>query len=124
MNDADDLDGQAVSIATDHLLRGRPLRELASVYSASASTLHRRLTSWRAEGRFELVDKRSLAAQVVSREERLEEELARHTRIWRARVVRVDGVDPAATDDYLLPSANASALNAFRASDELHRALG
>jgi DNA-binding transcriptional regulator LsrR (DeoR family) len=37
--------------------------------------------------------------------------------------VRIDGVDPAATQDYLAGHSNA-ALTAYRASDELHRALG
>ena len=124
MNDADDLEHQALSIAADHLLRGKSLRELAPIYSASASTLHRRLAAWRKEGRFELVDRRSFAARIESRDERLEEELARRTQLWRARVVRINGVDSAASDDYLLGPTTPAAMTAFRAADELHRALG
>src|SRR5262245_12455081 len=124
MDDTDELDRQAAAIASDHLLRGKSLRSLAAVYPASASTLHRRLTAVRREGRFELLDKRSLAARIVSRDERLEEELAHKTRLWRARVVRIDGVDPASTQDYLGGANQNAALTAYIASDELHRALG
>lgn len=124
MMDSDDLDAQALAIATDHLLRDKPLRELAGIYSASPSTLHRRLAAWKREGRFELLDRHLFTARVESLDTALQEELARKTGVWRARVVRIEGVEHAATEDYLLDPETPLAITAFRASDELHRALG
>ncbi len=124
MNEHDNLDDKAVEIATEHLLKGRPLREMARDYASSASTLHRRLTAWREQGRFQIVDQRAMAARVVRRDERLEEELARRTLLWRARVVEVEGVSLSSSNDHLLEPGSAAAISAFRASDELHRVLG
>jgi DNA-binding transcriptional regulator LsrR (DeoR family) len=124
MSDQDQLEPLALAIATDHLLRGKSLRELASIYAASPSTLHRRLASWKKEGRFELLDRRMFSAHVGQQDGPLQEELARKTDVWRARVVSIEGVELASTEDYLRDPSTSAAISAFRASDELHRALG
>ena len=65
------------------------------MYYTSPSTIHRRLTKWLAEGRFELQDKTvaNNDMRVVARDDGLGEELVRRTGIWRARVVRIAGVE-------------------------------
>lgn len=123
-SEKDNLEEQALAIATDHFLRGKSLRELATAYAASPSTLHRRLQTWRTEGRFELTDRRAVSARISSIDSPLQEELARRTGVWRARVVHIDGVSLASNNDYLLDPSTPAAMNAFRSSDELHRALG
>ena len=120
----DELEAQALDIARDHLLYDKSLRELAVIYAASPSTLHRRLAAWKKEGRFELLDRRMFSARIGSQDGVLQEELARKTNLWRARVVRIEGVEHAATPEYLDDPLTPSAITAFRAGDELHRALG
>ena len=97
-----DLDKAAIEIARKHLLQGISYREIGRIYHASPSTIHRRLTKWLSENRFELRDKagdRSKAI-VIAVDDDLGEALARKTGIWRARVVRISGVEQAFTYEY------------------------
>ena len=50
--------------------------------------------------------------------------MVRKTGIWRARVVRISGVEEAYTEHYLEKPESESAQAAYRASDELYRCLG
>jgi hypothetical protein len=52
----DDLNAEALDITKKYLLGCSTLKELAVEYHRSAATLHRRLTKWLDEGRFDLVD--------------------------------------------------------------------
>ena len=121
-----DLDKLALEIAQKHLLQNISYRELGKTYYASPSTIHRRLRQWLTGNRFELHDK--LAAKtnafINGRDDDLGEMLVRKTGIWRARVVRISGVEPACTQSYLEKRESESAQAAYRASDELHRCLG
>ncbi len=121
-----DLDKLASEIARKHLLENVSFRELGKMYYAAPSTIHRRLKKWLAEGRFELQDKTAANNDVrmISRDDGLGEELVRRTGIWRARVVRISGVDEAYTEHYLEKPDSQNAQAAYRASDELHRCLG
>ncbi len=71
------------------------------MYYAAPSTIHRRLKKWLAEGRFELQDKTPANndVRVISRDDSLGEELVRRTGIWRARVVRIAGVEAACAEN-------------------------
>lgn len=120
-----DLNDQALEIARKHLLEGINLRDLAKLYHASPSTLHRRLKGWLGESRFELRDRSGNGgASILGLDDDLAEALVRKTGIWRARVVRIAGVEPALGE---LPSADSispETHEAYQASDELHRGLG
>ena len=101
--DVIDLDNMALEIAQKHLLKNTSYKELGKIYYASPSTIHRRLVKWLNENRFELHDKLATktTAVIAGRDDELGESLARKTGIWRARVVRISGVEPAYTDYYL-----------------------
>ena len=122
----DDLDGEALEVATRYLLDRWTLKQLAGRYHRSPATLHRRLAKWLDDGRFELVDTRSArtSPRVVGMDERLSEALADRTQIWRAHVAMVEGVGDAFSEDYLMPDGSAEANRAFEAHDRLHQALG
>ena len=122
----DDLDGEALEIATRYLLDRWTLKRLAGTYHRSPATLHRRLARWLDDGRFELVDTRAAqtSPRVVGIDERLSEALSGRTHIWRAQVVVIEGVGDAFSEDYLKPDGSAEANRAFEAHDRLHQALG
>ena len=122
----DDLDGEALEIAAKYLLDRWTLKQLASRYHRSPATLHRRLTKWLDDGRFELVDTRTAESvpRVVGIDERLSEALSGRTHIWRAHVAVVEGVGDAYSTNYLRPDESAEANRAFEAHDRLHEALG
>jgi DNA-binding transcriptional regulator LsrR (DeoR family) len=120
------LDAYAAEIATEHLLKGASLVTLGEKYGYSASTLHRHLKLWLAEDRFGMVDKVATGTNVsvIGANDRLEEALSKRTNFWRVEVVDVKGAEGAFTDHYLSPDQTPAAQAAFRAGDELHRALG
>ncbi len=122
----DDLDGEALEIATRYLLDRWTLKQLAGTYHRSPATLHRRLAKWLDDGRFELVDTRAeeASSRVVGIDERLSEALSDRTRIWRAHVAVVEGVGDAFSEEYLGPDEGVDAQRAFEAHDRLHQALG
>ena len=122
----DDLDGQALEIASKYLLDRWTLKQLASKYHRSPATLHRRLTKWLDSGRFELTDTRTEESvpRVVGINDRLSDALSGRTHIWRAHVAVIDGVDDAYSENYLGPDDSAEAQRAFEAHDRLHLALG
>ena len=117
-----DLDSMASEIAHKHLLENVSFRELGKMYYAAPSTIQRRLKKWLAEGRFELQDKTAANndVHVISRDDGLGEELVRRTGIWRARVVRIAGVEAAYSEN----TAYGSIAAAYMAADGLHRCLG
>ncbi len=121
-----DLDNLALEIARKHLLKNVSFKELGQAYYASPSTIHRRLKKWLEEDRFEVQDRlaKPRAAAIVARDDDLGEALARRTGLWRARVVRISGVEPAYTAHYLEKPDSPEAREAYKASDELHRCLG
>jgi len=121
-----DLDSLASEIARKHLLENVSFRELGKMYFAAPSTIHRRLKKWLADGRFELQDKTAANndVRVISRDDGLGEELVRRTGIWRARVVRIAGVEAACSENNGEPPVGESAAASFRAADGLHRCLG
>lgn len=126
----DELDANALAIATELLLRrveGRrvSLRELAKQYHTTASTLHRRLAKWAEERRFELVDRLDggTTARALGRDSGLEQRLVEGTKLLRARVVRISGAEAAYTEEYLEDPGAQCALKAYRAGDALHRTL-
>jgi len=121
-----DLDKEALEIARGHLLQNVSYRELAKKYYASPATIHRRLTKWLMENRFDLSDKLEgkTAAFIRAREDGLGEILTRKTGIWRARVVRISGVEPAYTLQAPGKVDSESIRAIYKASDELHRCLG
>jgi DNA-binding transcriptional regulator LsrR (DeoR family) len=120
------LDNLALEIARKRLLQNASYKELAEQYFTSPSTIHRRLSGWLKENRFELEDKLASrrTALVVGKDDRLAEELVRKAGIWRARVVQISGVDSAYTEKYLDEPESESAQTAFKASDDLHKCLG
>ena len=122
----DDLDGEALEIAAKYLLDRWTLKQLASRYHRSPATLHRRLSKWLDDGRFELVDTRTAESvpRVVGIDERLSEALSGRTHIWRAHVAVVEGVGDAYSGNYLMPNDSAEGHRAFEAHDRLHQALG
>jgi DNA-binding transcriptional regulator LsrR (DeoR family) len=124
--DVIDLDNLALEIAQKHLLKNISFKELGRMYYTSPSTIHRRLARWLEEGRFELNDKlgKKKTAYILTRDDELGEALSRKTGIWRARVVRISGVEQAFTAQYLAKPFSQDAQAAYRASDELHRCLG
>lgn len=122
----DDLDGEALEIATRYLLEKRTLKQLAAEYHRSPATLHRRLAKWLDDGRFELSDTYAghSTPRVVGIDDRLSAELSRRSKIWRAHVAVVEGVTDAHSGDYLQPDQSAVAHRADEAHDRLHQALG
>ena len=122
----DDLDGQALEIASKYLLDRWTLKQLSSKYHRSPATLHRRLTKWLDSGRFELTDTRTEESvpRVVGINDRLSDALSGRTHIWRAHVAVIDGVVDAYSENYLGPDDSAEAQRAFEAHDRLHLALG
>ena len=86
----DPLDQHALEIARRNKLEGESLQKLSSVFSAGATTLHRKLKGWLEEGRFELTDTWSgqTTALQAAIDEPLGERLARETAIRRARVAQ------------------------------------
>ena len=122
----DDLDGEALDIATRYLLERWTLKQLAGKYHRSPATLHRRLAKWLDDRRFELVDTRTAvtAPRVVGIDERLCEALSSRTQIWRAHVAVVEGEGDAYSDNYRMPDNSHEANRAFEAHDRLHQALG
>ena len=122
----DDLDGEALDIATRYLLDRWTLKQLAGRYHRSPATLHRRLAKWLDDGRFELVDTRNAQSspRVVGIDERLSDALSDRSDIWRAHVAVIEGVGDAYSEDYLRPDGSAEANRAFEAHDRLHQALG
>lgn len=121
----DDLERYAREIASKRLLDGVPYRDLARHYGYAPSTIHRRLTGWLREGRFDLVDSRDGAApRLLGYDEELENALVRKTPVWRARVAYVSGAEAATTDKYLANPLDIDVQAAFKAGDDLHRALG
>jgi|GEM_PF-634779 len=121
-----DLDKSALEIARKHLLQNISYRELGKKYYASPATIHRRLTKWLSEGRFDLHDKLEgkTAAFISAREDELGELLTRKTGIWRARVARISGVEPAYTLQIPEKPDPECLKTVYKASDELHRCLG
>ena len=122
----DDLDGEALEIATRYLLDRWTLKQLAGTYHRSPATLHRRLAKWLDDGRFELVDKRAQEAtpRVVGIDERLSDALSDSSDIWRAHVAVIEGAGDAYSEEYLGPDDGIDAQRAFEAHDRLHQALG
>ena len=120
------LDKLALEIARKRLLNNVSYKELGRQYFTSPSTIHRRLSGWLKENRFELQDKLASkkTAYVEGKDDSLAEELVRKTGIWRARVARIAGVEQAYTEQYLAEPESLSAQAAFAASDDLHRCLG
>ena len=123
---ADDLDGEALDIATRYLLDRWTLKQLAAEYHRSPATLHRRLATWLDDGRFELSDTQAGHSdpRVVGIDDRLSAELSRRSQIWRAHVAVVEGVTDAHSGDYLQPDQSGVAHRADEAHDRLHQALG
>lgn len=121
-----DLDSMASEIARKHLLENVSFRELGKMYYAAPSTIHRRLKKWLADGRFELRDKAAPHndVRVISCDDDLGEELVRRTGIWRARVVRIAGVEAACSENNAEQPVGESTTAAYRAADGLHRCLG
>jgi len=132
--DTINLDNVALEIARKRLLQGVSYKELAAQYYTSASTIHRRLTAWLKEDRFDLADR--LAARktafIVGKDDTLAAQLVRKSGIWRARVVRISGVEAAYSEQYLDDASNdasnydasEAAKAALSAADDLHRCLG
>ena len=121
----DDLERNAREIATKRLLDQVSYRDLAHHYGYAPSTIHRRLTGWLRDGRFELVDRvDSGAPRLLGYDEDLENALVRRTTLWRARVAHVAGAEAATTDKYLDNPQERDVQLAFKAADDLHRALG
>ena len=117
------LESQALEIATDHLMGEMSFRELSDKYNWASSTIHRSFKKWLREGRFELVDRQGATARVVDLDDRLREELCSQGKLWRARIARIAGADAAYTEKYLSAETTEAAAVAYRAGDELHRAL-
>jgi DNA-binding transcriptional regulator LsrR (DeoR family) len=124
--DTINLDNLALEIARKHLLKSMSFRELGELYYAAPSTIHRRLIKWLKEDRFDLRDKQAdtQTAFIIARDDDLAETLVRKTGIWRARVVRISGVESAYTRQYQENPESLEAQAAYRSSDELHRCLG
>ena len=120
------LDKLALEIARKRLLSNVSYKELGQQYFTSPSTIHRRLSTWLKENRFDLQDKQAArqTAYVEGKDDSLAAELVRKTGIWRARVAHIAGVEPAYTEQYLAEPESISAQAAFKASDDLHRCLG
>jgi DNA-binding transcriptional regulator LsrR (DeoR family) len=120
------LDNVALEIARRRLLEGLSYKELAHRYYTSPSTIHRRLNAWLRENRFELQDKLAAHqnASVTGQDDELAAALVRRCGLWRARVVRISGVEAAATESYLEDPLSEAARAALKAADDLHRCLG
>lgn len=119
----DPLESQALEIATDHLLGEMSFKELSAKYSWASSTIHRSVKKWLRDGRFDLVDTQGASARVVALDDRLREELCSQTKLWRARIAGIAGADAAYSEKYLSVAATEAAALAYKAGDELHRAL-
>jgi DNA-binding transcriptional regulator LsrR (DeoR family) len=124
--DTINLDSFALEIARKRLLQGISYKELARQYYTSPSTIHRRLAVWLRENRFDIQDRLAFKknASITGKDDRLAGELVRRATIWRARVVQIEGVEAAYTDQYQSESHDEAAQNAFQAADDLHRCLG
>ena len=122
----DDLDGEALEIATRYLLDRWTLKQLAGRYHRSPATLHRRLSKWLDDGRFELADTRAEEAtpRVAGVDEHLSDALSDRSDIWRAHVAVIEGAGDAYSEEYLGPDDGVDAQRAFEAHDRLHQALG
>jgi DNA-binding transcriptional regulator LsrR (DeoR family) len=120
------LDHVALEIARQRLLHNTSYKDLARLYFTSPSTIHRRLTNWLKENRFDLQDKLAVkkTAAVAGKDDKLAAELVQRTGIWRARVAQISGVDAAYTEQYLEEPESEMAQSAFKAGDDLHRCLG
>jgi DNA-binding transcriptional regulator LsrR (DeoR family) len=120
------LDNLALEIARKHLLKNVSFKDLGQSYYAAPSTIHRRLKKWLDEDRFDIQDKLAnrKTAFVTARDDDLGEALARQTGVWRARVVRISGVEQAYTPQYQERPETVNAQAAYKASDDLHRCLG
>jgi DNA-binding transcriptional regulator LsrR (DeoR family) len=123
--DEDDLERNAQEIASRRLLDQVSYRDLGKHYGYAPSTIHRRLMRWLQEGRFELVDRHEGGApRLLGYDEDLENALVRKTSLWRARVAYVAGAESATTDSYLGNAQSTEVQAAYKAADDLHRALG
>jgi DNA-binding transcriptional regulator LsrR (DeoR family) len=120
------LNDVALEIARKRLLENLSYKELARRYYTSPSTIHRRLTAWLKEGRFELQDRLAApqSAVITGKDDILASQLVRRFSIWRARVVQISGAEGAYTDHYQESPESPAAQAAFKAGDELHRCLG
>ncbi|MYB50554.1 MAG: hypothetical protein F4X72_15025 [Dehalococcoidia bacterium] len=125
-DDVDDLDGEALEIATRYLLDRWTLKQLADSYHRSPATLHRRLAKWLDDRRFELADTRAAQThpRVVDIDEHLSDALSDRSDIWRAHVAVIEGAGEAYSEEYLGPDDGVDAQRAFEAHDRLHQALG
>src|SRR5439155_23658175 len=124
-SDDDDLERNAGQIAAKRLLESVPYRELARQFGYAPSTIHRRLSGWLRDGRFGIVDYHDTGGpRLLGYDEGLENELSRRTPLWRARGAHVVGAEGATTDRYLGNPAHPEVQEAFKAADDLHRALG
>lgn len=119
----DPLESQALEIVTDHLLGEMSFKDLSVKYGWASSTIHRYVKKWLREGRFDLVDTQGTSARVVELDDGLREELCSQTKLWRARIAHIAGADAAYSDKYLSLAATEGAILAYKAGDELHRAL-
>lgn len=125
MTDEDDLERNAQEIARKRLLDQASFRDLGRHYGYAPSTIHRRLMRWLQEGRFELIDRHEGGApRLLGYDEDLENALVRKTSLWRARVAYVAGAEAATTDSYLGNLQSLEVQAAYKAADDLHRALG
>src|SRR5438552_8688007 len=76
----DDLERNAREIASRRLLDRASFRDLGQHYRYAPTTIHRRLTSWLQQGRFELIDRHDGAApHLLGYDEDLENALVRKT---------------------------------------------
>lgn len=119
----DPLEGQALEVTTDYLIGELSFKELSDKYNWASSTIHRYVKKWLREGRFELIDTQGTSARVVELDDRLREELCSQAKLWRARIARIAGADAACSEKYLSVAATEAAAVAYKAGDELHRAL-
>lgn len=123
--DEDVLERNAGQIAAKRLLEGVPYRDLARQFGYAPSTIHRRLSGWLRDGRFGIVDYHDTGGpRLLGYDEGLENELSRRTPLWRARVAHVIGAEAATTDRYLGNPQHPEVQEAYKAADDLHRALG
>lgn len=123
-HDEDELERNAREIAARRLLDQVSYRDLGRQYGYAPSTIHRRLTRWLEQGRFELVDRHEGGARLLGYDEELENALVRRTSVWRARVAYVAGAEASTTETYLGVPTSTEVQTAFKAADDLHRALG
>jgi transcriptional antiterminator len=86
------LDHVALEIARQRLLHNTSYKELARLYFTSPSTIHRRLTNWLKENRFDIQDKLAIkkTATVVGKDDKLAAELMQLilNNTWKSRKAR------------------------------------